>query len=104
MKTISTIARFFRQNGEGEQTQAKDIMSTPVLTISPDATVGEAAGLMLEKHVSCLPVVDEQEQLVGMLTHSDFELHRKLIGMVDDLYELLETRTETPILPKPSFS
>ena len=89
MKAISTIARFFRQNGEGEQTQAKDIMSTPVLTISPDATVDEAAGLMLEKHVSCLPVVDEQEQLVGMLTHSDFELHRKLIGMVDDLYELL---------------
>ena len=89
MKAISTIARFFRQNGEGEQTQAKDIMSTPVLTISPDATVGEAAGLMLEKHVSCLPVVDEQEQLVGMLAHSDFELHRKLIGMVDDLYELL---------------
>ena len=91
MKAISTIARFFRQNGEGEQTQAKDIMSTSVLTISPDATVGEAAGLMLEKHVSCLPVVDEQEQLVGMLTHSDFELHRKLIGMVDDLYELLGT-------------
>ena len=97
MKAISTIARFFRQNGEGEQTQAKDIMSTPVLTISPDATVGEAAGLMLEKHVSCLPVVDEQEQLVGMLTHSDFELHRKLIGMVDDLYELLVGR-------KPRFS
>ena len=89
MKAISTIARFFRQNGGGEQTQAKAIMSTPVLTISPDATVGEAAGLMLEKHVSCLPVVDDEEQLVGMLTHSDFELHRKLIGMTDDLYELL---------------
>ena len=91
LKAISTIARLFRQNGGGEQTRAKDIMSTPVLTISPDATVGEAAGLMLEKQVSCLPVVDDEEQLVGMLTHSDFELHRKLIGMTDDLYELLGT-------------
>ena len=69
--------------------QAKDLMSAPVLTISPDATVAEAAKLMLDKQVSCLPVVDANGSLAGMLTHSDFEMHRKLIGFASDLYELM---------------
>ena len=71
--------------------RAKDIMSTPVVTISPEATVGDAANLMLEHQVSCLPVLDMEERLVGMLTHTDFDLHRKFIGLADDLYSLLGT-------------
>ena len=70
---------------------AKDLMTAPVLTIRPDASVGEAAKLMLEKQVSCLPVMDDEGKLVGILTHSDFELHRKLIGLTDDVYQLLGT-------------
>ncbi len=90
-KGMKTITRLFRQNEEGELLHAKDIMSMPVPTISPEATVADAASLMLEKHVSCLPVVDEAEKLVGMLTHTDFELHHKLIAMSEDLYDLLGT-------------
>ena len=71
--------------------QAKDIMSTTVVTISPEAIVGEAANLMLEHQVSCLPVLDGEERLVGMLTHTDFDLHRKFIALADDLYSLLGT-------------
>lgn len=67
---------------------AKDLMTTPVLTIAPAATIREAAGLMLEKQVGCLPVVDDGGNLVGILTESDFELHQKLIAMPDELYEL----------------
>ncbi len=73
--------------------QAKDLMTAPVLSIGPDATVGEAAKLMLEKKISCLPVVDAGGELVGMLTHSDFELHRKLMAMTSDLYELMGSWT-----------
>ncbi len=71
--------------------RAKDIMSTPVVTISPDATVGKAANLMLEHQVSCLPVLDREERLVGMITHTDFDLHRKFIALADDLYSILGT-------------
>jgi CBS domain-containing protein len=73
--------------------QARDLMTTSVITIRPDATVGEAARLMLERNASCLPVVDEQGQLVGILTHTDFGLHPKYQPLVDNVYSLLGSST-----------
>ena len=51
---------------------AKDLMSSPVMTINARATVGDAARLMIDNDVSCLPVTDDQDKLVGILTHTDF--------------------------------
>ena len=49
----------------------KEVMTTDVVTIRPDASLAEAAKLMLERRVGCLPVV-EGGGLVGILTESDF--------------------------------
>ncbi len=46
------------------------VMKTPVIKLAPDATVLEAARLMLEHKISGLPVVDG-ETLVGIITESD---------------------------------
>jgi CBS domain-containing protein len=73
--------------------QARDLMTTSVITTRLDATVGEAARLMLERNASCLPVVDETGQLVGILTHTDFGLHPKYQPLVDNLYSLLGSST-----------
>ena len=51
--------------------QAKDIMTRNPVTISPEATVGEAAKLMLQHKVSGLPVVDEDNRVIGIITESD---------------------------------
>ena len=48
----------------------KEAMSAPVVTIAPETRVAEAARLMLEKKIGCLPVV-ERGTLVGLLTESD---------------------------------
>jgi CBS domain-containing protein len=48
----------------------KKIMRRPVVTVSPDATIVEAASLMLEHKIAGLPVV-EQGKVVGILTESD---------------------------------
>jgi len=48
-----------------------EIMSPRVLTITPEATIGEAAQIMYQHKVSGLPVVDAQGTLVGILTESD---------------------------------
>ena len=40
-------------------------------TVEPDATIGEAARLMLENKVSGLPVVDEKGKVLGIITESD---------------------------------
>ena len=49
----------------------KDIMTRDPVTCSPESTVEHAAQLMLENTISGLPVVDEQGEVVGILTQSD---------------------------------
>ena len=48
----------------------KEIMTEHVITISPDVSVKEAARVMIDKKIGCLPVVDG-ENLVGLLTETD---------------------------------
>ncbi len=52
--------------------RAKDIMTRTVVSIDQDATVLQAARLMLQHHISGLPVVDKQGALVGVLSEGDF--------------------------------
>ncbi len=47
------------------------IMTPHPRTISADATLGEAARMMLEHRVSGLPVVDSDFRVVGIITESD---------------------------------
>ena len=53
---------------------ARDIMTTDVVTIGPEATVREAAALMVESGAGALPVVKDG-RLVGILSHTDYTLH-----------------------------
>ncbi len=51
--------------------QVKDIMTRDPITAAPDDTVEHAAQIMLENTISGLPVVDDQGEVVGILTQSD---------------------------------
>ena len=59
--------------------RAHQIMTRPVVTITPDATILEAANTMLQHHVSGLPVVDAAGKLVGIVSEGDF-IRRSEIG------------------------
>ncbi|MCY3973138.1 MAG: CBS domain-containing protein [Candidatus Dadabacteria bacterium] len=48
------------------------IMSESPRTISRDATIEDAARAMTERSVSCLPVVDGDGNVVGLISESDF--------------------------------
>ena len=48
----------------------KEVMSGPPMTISPDVSIKEAARLMVERKIGCLPVVAEWK-LVGLVTETD---------------------------------
>lgn len=50
---------------------AGEIMREPVATVHPDVTLAEAARLMDRHEVSCLPVVDESGQLLGVVSSQD---------------------------------
>jgi CBS domain-containing protein len=49
----------------------KDLMTANPVTIHQTATIGEAARIMLDYKVSGLPVVDENDHVVGIITESD---------------------------------
>jgi CBS domain-containing protein len=55
---------------------AADVMTSPVITVRPDATVKEIASLMLAHHISGLPVVSADDVMVGIVTESDL-LHKE---------------------------
>jgi CBS domain-containing protein len=46
------------------------VMSSPPVVVAPEATVEEAAQVMAERKIGCLPVVDGDE-LVGLVTETD---------------------------------
>jgi len=50
------------------------VMSTPPIIISPEAEIREAARLLAEKGIGCLPVIEEGK-LVGLLTETDVLRH-----------------------------
>ena len=51
---------------------AEHIMTREVISIDPDSTVLQAARLMLQHHISGLPVIDKNGNLVGVLSEGDF--------------------------------
>ena len=59
--------------------RAHQIMTRPVITVTPETTIVDAANLMLQRHVSGLPVVDAAGKLVGVVSEGDF-IRRSEIG------------------------
>lgn len=57
-----------------------EIMQTDVITVGPDTTVRELASILADKKISGVPVVDDEYEVVGMVSEADIivqdaELH-----------------------------
>lgn len=52
--------------------KVRDIMSPCVISVAPDASILDAIRLMLQNHISGLPVIDPYGALVGIVTEGDF--------------------------------
>jgi CBS domain-containing membrane protein len=48
-----------------------DVMSVPPIIIRPDAELGEAAWILTEKRIKRLPVVDDENRLIGIISRAD---------------------------------
>ncbi|MBV5271888.1 MAG: CBS domain-containing protein [Afipia sp.] len=59
--------------------RAHQIMTRQVLSVGPNTPVLEAANMMLQQHISGLPVVDKSGKLVGIVSEGDF-IRRAEIG------------------------
>jgi CBS domain-containing protein len=51
--------------------QARDIMTTEVLTVSPETSISELSKILENRKIGGLPVVDKDGRLKGVITQSD---------------------------------
>jgi len=59
--------------------KARDVMTRDVIAVCPDTSVRDIATLMVEKHISGVPVLTDNGKLIGMVSQSDL-LHRAEVG------------------------
>ena len=51
--------------------KARDVMTAPAITVTPDTPVSEVANLLIERRISAVPVVDRSGSVVGLLSEGD---------------------------------
>ena len=57
--------------------KVKDIMTTELITVSPETEILQAAEVLLGSHINGVPVVDETGKMVGILCQSDLIAQQK---------------------------
>jgi CBS domain-containing protein len=72
-----------------DKNRIADIMSKPVVTIPVDAPLDRAVGMMIQRHVKRIPVVDQSGTLVGILARFDIF---KAIGRETPDWRALQSR------------
>ncbi|MCK8824121.1 CBS domain-containing protein [Fuchsiella alkaliacetigena] len=67
---------------------AKEIMTTEVITVGAEETVKEAAKILSENKISGLPVLDDEGQLIGIITEQDLIVRNKKLNFPEYIYFL----------------
>lgn len=71
--SLTSIITTWKENRKFlDSIAVKEIMVKDVVTVSPDCTIEDAAQILIEKKIGCLPVVEDDMKLVGLTTETDF--------------------------------
>lgn len=57
-----------------DELKVREIMTAPVITVTPDTTVRELADILAKNKISGVPVVDAQDRVLGMVSEADIIL------------------------------
>lgn len=69
---INQMAQRHAQLRQAEQLKVRDIMTTEVTCVHPDTPLRDAAQILLDLRISGLPVTDDNNKLLGIVTEADF--------------------------------
>jgi CBS domain-containing protein len=69
--------------------RVKDIMTSDVISVSPETEILQAARIMVEKRINGLPVLDSNGKLVGILCQSDLVAQQKNVP-IPSLFSLMD--------------
>lgn len=59
---------------------AADVMTTAVVTVRPETSIHQIAKLLCDHHISGVPVIDDEERLLGIASEGDLIGHAQLAG------------------------
>jgi CBS domain-containing protein len=76
------------QGKDPAKTKIRDIMTTPLITVSPELTIFECARIMHDHRIHHLPVMDEDGNIVGVISATDFLVVAEAIGHGDEDQQL----------------
>ncbi len=83
--TCKVVAKDFKPS----TVPVKEIMSTPLITVSAEKTVGDAAHMMVKHKVRRLPVIDAKKKVIGIVTVRDLlTVSNELNELLTDLIEI----------------
>ena len=82
------LSRVVESRLDASMVRAKDIMSSPLITIEPDTSVEDAAKLMSQKKIKQLVVMDK-EKIHGILSTSDIvKANPTQLGILQELLKI----------------
>lgn len=91
------VVKILSDGFDPDKVLAKDIMSTALITISPEESMTDAAKLMSEYKIRRLLVVDDEGILVGIATADDFaKVLAKKVDYRDPALNVMGRINETP--------
>lgn len=76
-------------------TTVAEVMTTDVITVTPDTAIRDLAKILLEKHINGVPVVDDEGNVLGVVCESDLvsqnqPLHIPTVFVIFDSFIPLE--------------
>jgi CBS domain-containing protein len=74
---------------------AREVMTAPPVTLGPYDSIAAAARLMLDHRISSLPIVDDDGELLGIVTSTDL-----VRAAVEELRETLDEDGDSPPVAK----
>ena len=78
------VYKILAKGSDPYKINAEDIMSKPLRVVRPDTTIEDAAKAMRENKIKRLPVVNDDNELIGILSEGDI---MKIFPVVVDLIE-----------------
>ncbi len=81
------VARVLNETTELHRMTARDVMSSPLITVRPDVTINQAARKMSKHGIRRMPVM-QKENLLGVVSSKD------ILAVTPELIEILQAKTE----------
>lgn len=88
------LLRVLGRTTKWQSTSVSQFMSYDVISVKPDTEISLAVGKMLSKRINCLPVVDDNNKVCGIITSTD------LLKTYRSMQESLEKQAKSPKSPK----